>query len=123
MTGEVSLISLSGGAAVEKFDDELRRAVENILDPNTSPTAARTINLKVTLKPTAQRDRVIVGINVASKLTPHDGTATQMYVGKDPKTQQVLAFEDDPKQVTVQSFIEQQKKNVTELPQKAEVSK
>ncbi len=34
--GMVSLSTLGRGAAIERFDDEFKRVLENILDPNTA---------------------------------------------------------------------------------------
>jgi len=51
----VSLDNLGGGAAVEKFNDELVEVLRNIQDPNTSPTAMREIKLTVSLKPAEDR--------------------------------------------------------------------
>ena len=41
----VSLSNLGGGAAVEKFNDELVEVLRNIQDPNTSPTTAKGANV------------------------------------------------------------------------------
>lgn len=42
----VSLDTLGGGAAVERFNYELSRVLENILDLNTNPTAGRQVQLR-----------------------------------------------------------------------------
>jgi len=44
------LINFANGALAEQLENELDRVLENIYDPNTSPTAARKITLTVTLK-------------------------------------------------------------------------
>lgn len=45
-----SIIDMARGAIKERADYEMTRVVENILDPNTSATAARKITITLTLK-------------------------------------------------------------------------
>jgi hypothetical protein len=42
----VSLETLGQGAAIELFSEELRKVLENVLDPNTKATATRSVTLK-----------------------------------------------------------------------------
>lgn len=46
-----SIIDMARGAIKERVDYEMTRVVENILDPNTSATAARKITITLNLKP------------------------------------------------------------------------
>jgi hypothetical protein len=41
----VTLVTLANGAAMELFDSELSKVVENILDPNTLPDTVRKVIL------------------------------------------------------------------------------
>lgn len=41
----VSLENIGRGAALERFDVELQKVLENVLDPNTKPTATRKVTL------------------------------------------------------------------------------
>jgi len=50
----VSLASLCKGAAIERFDDELKKVLENMMDVNTG-VGPREIVLKVRLKPNDDR--------------------------------------------------------------------
>lgn len=43
-----SIIDMARGAIKERADYEMTRVVENILDPNTSATAARKITITLT---------------------------------------------------------------------------
>jgi hypothetical protein len=52
----VSLQNLGGGAAIELFDLELQKVLENISDENTRPAVVREITLKVKIKPGDDRD-------------------------------------------------------------------
>lgn len=48
---QMTLANLGGGAAVERFQEELQKVITNILDPNTEAQAKRSVVLKVTIKP------------------------------------------------------------------------
>jgi len=79
----ITLTSIGGGAAVEKFGIEWDRLVSNVLDPNTEPTATRTITIKVTVKPDRNREMSAVTIDCSSKLAPDVGYDTQVYFSVD----------------------------------------
>ena len=98
MSGEevVSLASLAGGAAIERFDDELARVVANILDPNTDEKATRTITLKVKVKPGRDRDFGAVSFSVGSQLAQARPVETLVYFGVADG--QLVAVENNPKQ-------------------------
>lgn len=65
---KVSLANLAGGAAVERFDAELARVLDNMADQNTKVKEARTITLKVQIVPTEDRAMGVVSIQASSKL-------------------------------------------------------
>ena len=65
---ELSLSTICDGAAVERFDYELQRVLENILDPNTEAKEPREITLKVKIKPTEDREIFQSTMKVTSKL-------------------------------------------------------
>ena len=58
---------MAQGAFMEQFDNELKKVLSNIADPNTDPRKARKITLTATLK--ADEDRDIVNFEVQSKAT------------------------------------------------------
>lgn len=93
----VSLANLGRGAAIEQFDEEFGRIVENILDPNTLSTAERSITLKVTLKPNENRDFCLVGVACNSKLSPVKSFQTQVFIGRN--AQGIMATEHNPQQL------------------------
>jgi hypothetical protein len=72
----VSLENLGGGAgkdtsaAIELFNAEFQRVLDNIADENTKPTAAREVNLKIKIKPDEDRELCKVEIHANSKLAP-----------------------------------------------------
>jgi hypothetical protein len=94
----VSLLNLAGGAAIERFDEELKRALQNIADPNTA-LGAREIKLVVKVQPTdMQRNICKVSFQCVSKILPLMSVQTQFYVGIDPK-RGAVAVEYNPKQI------------------------
>jgi len=92
----VSLASLAGGAAIERFDDELARVVANILDPNTDEKATRTITLKVKVKPGRDREFGGVSFTVASQLAQARAVETLVYFGVAAGVP--VAVENNPRQ-------------------------
>lgn len=101
MTG-MSLKSIGNGAAIELFDVELKRALENIMDPNTEPKKARTITLKVTLKPDEEREYASITIQAVSSLAPIQPYSSHCFLGKDRNG--VVATEHNPKQLNMDLY-------------------
>ena len=77
-----SLLNLLRGGVIELFDDELQAVADNILDPNTSETATRSVTLKVTIKPDADRSTAKTEVAVTAKLAPVRPQATRLFVGQ-----------------------------------------
>ncbi len=102
----VTLETLGHGACLEKFDDELKKVIENILDPNTTD-AAREITLKVKIKPDETRQVCITDIIASSKLAPAKSFRTALFVGKEKGV--AIATEPNPGQVSLKGA------NVTSL--------
>lgn len=92
----VSLATLLGGVAVERFDDELARVLGNIVDPNTPAEAKREITLKLSFKPDKSRDMGKVEIAVSSKLAPAEKLGTRMFIAMT--RQGPVATEHNPNQ-------------------------
>lgn len=95
----VRLDSLGQGAAIEKFEDELNRVLENILDPNTKPTVTRSVTLTVTVKPDEDRSFANTLIEVKSKLAPSRAVGTAIYIGRHGG--RAVATERDTRQMTL----------------------
>ena len=77
----ITLTNLGGGAAVEKFDEELQRVLDNIVDPNTQAESVRSITLKVTIKPDNTRQVGTVLISSVAKLAPDKEYETTCALG------------------------------------------
>lgn len=94
----IDLLTLNEGALVEGFELELRRVLENIADLNTSPTAARAIVLKITLRPSGDRVTLDAEIECGSKLAPPERSHSKIFLGRATDGSPV-AFPTDPRQL------------------------
>lgn len=94
----VTLENLGHGAAVERFSDVLSRVLENIVDPNTSPTAVREVTMKVRIKPDKERTTAAVTYQVVGKLAPIQPEETTFFLGRT-REGEVAALEHNPKQL------------------------
>lgn len=92
----VSLSTLGNGAAVELFQAELQKVLDNIVDENTKPTAVREVTLKVKIKPSEDRDYGEVSISCVAKLAPLAPFGTNFFIGKHRG--KGVAQEHNPKQ-------------------------
>lgn len=81
----VSLDTLARGAVNEQFGYNLTKVVNNILDPNTNPCKARTIIIKIELKPDMKREMVSVKVGSSCSLQPDEPVTTTLFIepGKD----------------------------------------
>lgn len=99
---ELNVSTLSGGALVERIQEEISKAIANITDPNTPAKKPRTITMKMVIKPNEQRNIAEVTVTTSSTLCPPTPIETGIYIGVDPKTGAVgaseFAKEEDPMQ-------------------------
>jgi hypothetical protein len=101
----VSLANLGNGAAIELFNAELQKVLNNIVDENTRSKDTRKVILEVTIKPTEDRDFGQVSIVAKSKLALIAPYATNFLIGKqrgkgvaqerNPKQTQLFDSQDD----------------------------
>lgn len=82
MEENLSLESLAEGAAIEKFDLELQRAIEDLMDPNTDMKKPREVILKVRIHPGEGFLRR-VEIFCDAKLGTNRQVETHFAVGRD----------------------------------------
>ncbi len=92
----LSLANLARGAAIEIFDNQLARVLDNILDPNTTE-AAREIHLKVKFKPNDNRDLLEVTTECSSRVSFQVPIKTQIFIGRTAEG--IVASEYHPKQL------------------------
>lgn len=95
----ITLETIGGGAAVEKFNIEMGDVIKNILDVNYPAIDKRTITLKVHLKASVDRNYCSVTIECSSALAKRNSFTAGMYVGLD-KEGNPIASENLPKQTT-----------------------
>ena len=95
----VSLATLGDGAAVELFNTELQRVLDNVVDENTQATVVREVTLKIKIKPQEDRDYGDVQIQCTSKLAPIAPFPTHFFIGKHKG--RGVATEHNPKQMKV----------------------
>lgn len=93
---DVTLATLGNGAAVELFETELFKVLDNIEDPNTKPDSVREITLKVSIKPNDRREKAIVAIQVKSKLAPVSPFGSMFFFGR--KGGRLTVVESNPQE-------------------------
>ncbi|MED1603027.1 replication terminator protein [Alkalihalophilus marmarensis] len=81
----VDLNTFANGGLAEKFDDELKKVLENIADPNTDPTKVRSVTVTVSLKGDKNRELAATTIRATSKLAPYEDVETQIVLDRDSK--------------------------------------
>lgn len=104
--GVLSLANLAGGAAVEAFDIQLEKVLENILDPNTNPTAVREVTLKVKIKPDENRAFGPMEFTCKPKFGDDKPITTMVHIGR--KGSKAIASEHDARQLSFPSGEEKQ---------------
>lgn len=87
---KISLANLARGAAVERFEAELTRVLDNIADPNTKVKTKRTITLKVDIVPTEDRTIGATTISCSSKLAAMSDVEHTLQFTQDGRRQVAL---------------------------------
>jgi hypothetical protein len=95
---QVSLTTLARGGAIERFDDELRRVLENIMDPNTG-IGKRSVTVTVVLKPAEDKRSAVVSIACTSKVQGAEPTSTMLFIGR--ANGKAAAMEHNPEQMAM----------------------
>lgn len=78
-----SILEMAQGAIMEQVNIEVYKVIQNILDPNTNATKARSMSVKVDFKPSEDRSQVVITATASSKLLPNNSIQTSLYVGAD----------------------------------------
>ncbi len=82
-TKPITLSTLKGGALEERFQRELTRVLSNIRDPNTAQASVRSVHIKLTFKPSEDRQFAGVTAQVSSKLAPDKPITTFTLFDRD----------------------------------------
>jgi hypothetical protein len=77
----VDLNELANGALKEKFDEAWAQLIENVIDPNVATKNARTLTIKITVKPNGDRNFCSTGIQVSTSLPATNPVETAITVG------------------------------------------
>lgn len=91
-----SILEMSMGAILERVDYEMGKVMDNILDPNTKPTAKRKISVVLELVPSADRKTITVQSTAKCTLTPTDPVTTSLYITNAPSTGELMVAEMVP---------------------------
>lgn len=83
MSKIVDLNSFANGAMAERFNQELQKVLDNIVDPNTDPKKARKVTLTVTINSNENRELANVSVKADSKLSPARNIETQLLMDYD----------------------------------------
>ena len=83
MSNMVDLNTFANGGLAEKFDDELKKVLENIADPNTDATKVRSVTVTISLKGDKNREIAATSIRATSKLAPYEDIETQIIMDRD----------------------------------------
>ncbi len=106
-----TLDNMAKGGLLERFNVEFDKICQNIYDLNTKANIKRSINITITFKPSEDRDFVETNISTNSKLAPYNPIETRYLIGKDHKTNKIIAEEygrDQMKgQVTFDTYAEE----------------
>lgn len=65
---KLTVESLYGGGAVERFHGELEKAIANIVDPNTPAKKPRKVKLEMIIKPNEHRNMAEVLVTTSCSL-------------------------------------------------------
>jgi len=96
----VDLTTLSGGAAIERFQRELDVVLQNVLDPNTDWKTAREILLKVKICPQESRRAGTIKVSCASKLAGYKAHQAPYFVRAHEGRSVIV--QEDPDQMELQ---------------------
>lgn len=91
-----SILQMARGAIQERVDYEVSKAVDNILDLNTDPTAKRKITLTIEMKPDENRQYIKISASAKSALAPVLPVGTTLGIAANPDTGEMVLVESTP---------------------------
>lgn len=108
----LSLDTLMQGAVQEKFENELKRVLENIMDPNTDYKKKRKLTIDFDFFTNEDRDETLFECVVKSKIIPAKPVASRLLIGKD--SEGVMAAEYERGVIKGQTVIDIETGEVTD---------
>jgi len=106
---EASLQSIGNGAAIDQFNFQLKRAIENCQDVNTDAEAVRMVTLKVRIKPDKERKEASIDFQAEAKLAPDSKGKDQLFFGRHG------AYVDPRRQISFDEYQAEKTSNVVEM--------
>lgn len=97
----INIGNLCKGKIIDAFDKELQKCLDNIYDMDTPATSARTITLKVKLKPDDARIKIASEFSCDSNLAQPFPVTDVFFVGKDSDTGRLSGLVSDPRQASI----------------------
>ena len=94
----VNIGNINEGAAIEAFDLELRKVMENIADLSTVATATRAITLKIEFKPESDRCKVHTEFAISTKLAGIEKHVSKIFIARTDQGA-LVALDADPRQM------------------------
>lgn len=81
----LNIATIAQGALVEQVDSEIKRVLNNIIDPNTDALKKRKITVTIEFKPTEDRDISDINFTAKSTLVPAKPISTRIVFEKDSR--------------------------------------
>jgi len=98
----INLGNINQGAALDAFERELDKVLENVADLATVSTATRVITLTVVFKPHSDRCQIDTEFRCVSKLAAIETHKSKIFAGRTDEGARV-AFDADPRQMPLWS--------------------
>lgn len=84
------LDKFASGAISSRLECCMEAVAKNIADTNTKAEAVRTITIKMTIKPNAERDGAKMALSVVPTLAPNEPVETSVMIGMDENRKMVI---------------------------------
>lgn len=78
----VLLSEMDNGSLQERFEHELAKVVENVLDPNVSFKKKREVKITIEVTTDKYKDEIFLNSVVDSKLAPRDAVSAKAMIGQ-----------------------------------------
>jgi hypothetical protein len=102
----MNIANIAGGALVEQVDIEIKKVLENIMDPNTETKKKRKITVVIEFPCDDNRDVSDVKFITKSQLAPQRPIVTRIAFDKDAKGK-IVAEELYKSQMKGQMFVDE----------------
>lgn len=79
----VNMDTFAEGGVQERLNQELAKALENVMDLNTDPKKARTVQLTIKIKPAENRQTAEVEITAKTSLAPAKAIPATIILDRD----------------------------------------